>query len=950
GVLSNHSLSDVFVTSSQMRWAVGVIRLGLQLPIEDLGIIENAFKQYSDIIFILHRLEFRDTALEAFDEPALADYAALEVLTRPSILFNPRPFFESDMPEQMVNGADDSPQSHQQDGPASYPNSPIFDSNGQSGNGVEQTARLRGVASATTISKKQSIEQARSGKPANLQSGTRPALKPARMKRALELWEKYVSFLAHVLRVYSTMMRGLQTLMSGDVLISIFRSTISVIDMILSQGGTNPRLIAWRDRYRDVIGAELWDKTWATIGDRLETPAIKLLLDVWGRLINQHKIADDKLLTNVCYWFHRDELVDACMLLMNQISKRVLRAHYPHDKSIGIEKLRVHYANFSMTTTTTDTDAKYMMLAFARTPLDFNQLSGHGYYAYASEMCNSIERMLSINRVIIVNGVQYAQAPPTANYILYLYGSLLFSMAMRDYIPSREYIKAKRRVITLLTRLMTMCECSHDKLLPSNRIRILQAIDQAISKYYEAQAILPNVPTLLKNSAYVRPFIPKLFDLVCHVLPKEHHTTLILDECALRYYAYEAMSALIAYVGYYHNLGRSDLIATTDTQLRKHLDSQIPEIAKHTQSMRLRQALERLKRRVDSCVFKKSAKDDVIFARYLRFIFQTLMLSVATENDLDNIQYATCIILTFLYQYSRYCPGYVEAFVEFYVDQLQSTKSDQMASVYTYGLMQTAMVTWTNALSRSRIRRIVSTVVDALSSCDKSLHRYSHWNPYHQLFISSLRCLISWVSVLSDSELLDPFALNKLVALLTRCNNFISSARPQSNNSKPKQGLRLQPVTSILEQSTVGDSTDPLGRTHEYSRVASVSGEKLTEPISSLTMFGIFGKSAKIALPTFAEDSSGGKLYTLSQSLYQALYTTTAVFSSTILRGMDTMQFYAKHTPADVYATRQAINYKPLPEISVILKECSPHITSMLEGYVPTSIRFFSVFYRAVYT
>ncbi|KAJ2454978.1 hypothetical protein EV183_001082 [Coemansia sp. RSA 2336] len=979
-VLDNHVISDVFTTSSQMRWAVGVIRLGLQLPLEDLDIINSAFKQYSDVIFTLHRLRFNDNLMdENITTEMLSEYAALEVLKRPSVLFNPRLFFENDLPDQTVrnmggqihyktaesfvfHGKKGSKEGQASEGDpgkqgtsTSYPNSPTQESHPYINDKYNATRRLRGVSSAVAIGnhsnqqqQQQQEQQQRSGDDHSSEDSQRQTLRgAARTHQALELWDRYVGFLTHVLRVYSTMMRGLQPLVSEQVTNEIFRSIISVIDMILSQGGTNPRLKEWTARYRDVIGEDIWDRTWATIGNRLETPAIKLLLDVWGRIISKHRVACSQLVTNVRYWLHRDRFVEVWMLLIDQISQRVLRMHYPHDTSIGVDKIYVRFADFSMTTTTTDEDAVFILTAFARTKVDFELIKNRGYYMYALEVCTIIERILAIKKVLLIDGKQYVQYPPTANYILHYFGDALFSMARRQYIPSREFIIAKQRVMTVLTRMLTLEECPHDKILPQNCMRILQTFHQAVAQNREAQATLPNIPALLKNTPLVRPLIPRLFDLVCHVLPKERYATLILDERVTRHYAYEALSALIAFVGYYHSLSQSDLIADLDRLLRKHLDNQIKDVVGCAQLGYLRNSCESLIRRIERCRFKKSAEKDPTFKRYLRFIFQTLTLSVVTENDTENMQYLTCIILTFLYQYSRYCSGYVETFINFYIEQLKSTKSDMLSTVYTYGLTQAAMITWTSSLSRNQIQRITTAIIDMLANCDNNLHRYTCWNPYHQLFISSLRCLISWVSILSDSKLLAPVSLNKLVDLLTRCNGFISQAQPKQNFDKPKSGFRLQLVTSNLEANTAEESADLLNKSSQSEGSLTDSN---AETITSFTMHDLFGKSAKIALPEIGLNKPAEKIYTLSNTLYTTLNTTIAVFSTTILRGMDTMQYYAKHIPTDVYTTRQAIHHRSLPKTKSILKYFCPQVADLLEGYVPTSIRFFSVFHRAIYT
>ncbi|KAJ2352925.1 hypothetical protein H4S02_013376, partial [Coemansia sp. RSA 2611] len=58
GVLGDYVLSDLFHTPAQVQWATSIIRFGVQLPLEDIGMISDALKQYSDVLFILNRLDF----------------------------------------------------------------------------------------------------------------------------------------------------------------------------------------------------------------------------------------------------------------------------------------------------------------------------------------------------------------------------------------------------------------------------------------------------------------------------------------------------------------------------------------------------------------------------------------------------------------------------------------------------------------------------------------------------------------------------------------------------------------------------------------------------------------------------------------------------------------------------------------------------------------------------
>ncbi|KAJ2160423.1 hypothetical protein GGF46_002249 [Coemansia sp. RSA 552] len=969
-VLDSHVFYDVFETAEQMQWAIGVLKLGLQLPLEDTSIISDAFKHYSNIVFILHRLRVKENGVIANEDARskLLLWISVEALTRPITLFNPRRFFASDLPWQTLrchagkDGEKDGekvavvyttlPEPRATTASPSFlanakdsephPNSPTGDSGQQKLRvALSTTQSLRCASSVAGIDNAQQ------------EQGPGPSLHhtQAEMRRKQDLWEKYVEFLTRVLQVYSTMMRGLRPMVSEDAMTSIFRAIMAVIDMILSQGGSNPRLVLWRTRYRDIIGGELWDRTWATLGDRLEIPAIKLLLDVWGRIINEHMVIKRNLLTHIEHWLHRDRFFEVWMLLTDQFSRRVLRVHYPHDKNAGIDRMHVQFAGFSMSTTSTDEDAIFILSAFTSTKVDFSKISGYSYFIYTCQVCKIIERILGIDKVVVVNGQQYGQKPPTANYVMHYFGDTLLSIALRDYTPSRDFASAKLRVITVLTRLLTLDEDPEDPFLPENRTRIIYALERIITRDTEVQTILPNVPMLLKNSMHIRAFIPQLFNLVTLVLPKERYTALVLDEQFLRHYAYEAVSVLIAYVGYYHRLGRSDLIDACDQKLAYNIDSQISTIIVNSGPPEKQKCLRNILEKIDSCMFTQEAQKDVILTKYLNFIFRMLLLSVVTEHSVENAQYVTGLLITFLYQYARYNPGYIEVFVQFYVDQLTFAKNDQMSTIYIYGLVQTAMIMWTDVLSRDQLGRVMAAVVDALAHCDQGLRRYTHWNTYHQVFITSMRCLVSWLSVMPQSSVIDPASLSKLTGLLNRTSSFIHSSRTEMPSVKRQQlGTRMQLTSSGIDSDRWARSVDSFEAMQMQTNTALPFLQPRSEGIMSFTMLGIFGKSAKIKDPEFGKSTPPKKVHILSESLYRVLYTTVSVFSTVMLRSTETVQMYTRHPPEDISLIRQAITHGILPSNSSVLWNCSPDITRYLKGYTPTSVRLFSTFRCSIYT
>ncbi|KAJ1731714.1 hypothetical protein LPJ61_002399, partial [Coemansia biformis] len=983
GALGNYMVSDIFGTSAQVRWVAGVLRLGLQLPIEDIDLAYVAFKQYSNIAFVLHGQRLRHDVREPEGEGAsvYSDPVTLEALIRPSVLFNPRVFFEHQLPVETVSEQPGKEpgrirasnvithvfQATMPDGdlacsppppaaaevPASTPASPFCGALEH-----DSPTSQRFVSSRTAIDR----PLARAPPPAGVgrtgDAGGAPAMGPplgpplsaSQMAKALDLWDQYVELLEHVLQVYSTMIRGLQPLITRETMSSIIRGILGVIDMLLSQRGTNPHLVAWRNRYRPVVGPKLWDKTWETLGDRLERQAIKLLLDVWSRMTWQYTESMSEPLHSVRYWMHRDNLVDAWVVVVGQLFKRALRIGYPHDKSIGVDRVRVHFSGYSVTATATGEESVHALLRLSSVPVDYSLISAHGYVVLAREICGAIERALAIKKVVVVDGVQYAQQPPSANYILHLYGDKLFAMALCDNESSSELIDVKRRAIAVLACLLTLREYPTDPILPRYLSRILHAISEAMTGAHGVQSVLPSVALLLKNTRYIRIFIPGLHDLVFRVLPKGCGTATGAADHMLRRDAYEALGALMGFVGYYHQLGRSDMIPNSNTWLDEHLRSNM-ELIEGIPSSQARAVLVELVANIETCAFEGSARNDVIFMRYLRCTFQTLLLSVACESSAENLQYATCIVLLFLYQYAQYNPRYIEMFVELYVHHLRLAPSEKSKIAYIYGLLQAAMLVGANARAHGQRAVMLTAVVNALADCDRDLRLHTQWHPSHQVFISSLRCLSYWVSTLDMRETLPSKSLDKLKELLARCSKFIARSRPEVDGSYYSSDRRLRLATSDTEAVHSNSCYRQVHRSSAgTARPHPPAGN--TGAITSFTLLGLFKASGRGPTASPADERTADKRapVVLSSSLYETLYTTISVFSAITTQTIGGVWGYVHGTSMDTLAIRQALRHEPLQATASILRNFKPSIVRSLEGYVPMRVRFFTTSHFAIYS
>ncbi|KAJ2770049.1 hypothetical protein IWQ56_002314, partial [Coemansia nantahalensis] len=300
------------------------------------------------------------------------------------------------------------------------------------------------------------------------------------------------------------------------------------------------------------------------------------------------------------------------------------------------------------------------------------------------------------------------------------------------------------------------------------------------------------------NTRYIRIFIPKIHDLVFRVLPKGCGTTIGTADHRLRRDAYEALSALIGFVGYYHHIGRSDMIRNTQEWLDEH-QSRNRTMIQEAPTTQQRAQLEDLVDSIDGCAFHKRAQKDAVFTRYLRCIFQNLMLSVATEGLPENLQYGTCVALAFLHHYVWCVPGYVGVLVELYARRLQHARDEKMRAVYIYGLLQAALVASAVTVPDDQCMAMLSVVVHVLADCDRDLPLHTQWHPYHQVFISSLRCLSYWLSTLNGRPMMSGKLVDKLHMLLARCHKFTDKMHANANASLCDHERRLMLTKSTVE-------------------------------------------------------------------------------------------------------------------------------------------------------
>ncbi|KAJ1806285.1 hypothetical protein LPJ56_006413, partial [Coemansia sp. RSA 2599] len=170
--------------------------------------------------------------------------------------------------------------------------------------------------------------------------------------------------------------------------------------------------------------------------------------------------------------------------------------------------MHVRIMDFSIVGTTTDDEAKTLLRAYAQTHINFDAVSDHSYCLYTSHLCTIIENGLKIHKLIEHKGAHYVQQPPTTNYILHYFGKPMFAVAWHRRKPTRYNTEARCRIMRLLSQLLILREDPKDPIRPTYLNTIVSLIRRETIELKHVQAVLPVVPSLLKNSQHMRPFIP----------------------------------------------------------------------------------------------------------------------------------------------------------------------------------------------------------------------------------------------------------------------------------------------------------------------------------------------------------------------------------------------------------------------------------------------------------
>ncbi|KAJ2606046.1 hypothetical protein EV177_006012 [Coemansia sp. RSA 1804] len=302
------------------------------------------------------------------------------------------------------------------------------------------------------------------------------------------------------------------------------------------------------------------------------------------------------------------------------------------------------------------------------------------------------------------------------------------------------------------------------------------------------------------------------------------------------------------------------------------------------------------------------------------------------------------LICKVLPEYARYIPDYLLIYTNLYIERLGRSNNYEASSIYIYGLTQLSFVTWSCKMELASFKQMVTSIVDAVVECDGDLEKYSHWDLYHQIFIDSIHCLSVWISSSKGRSAMSQDSISKVMSLLSRFNRFIRSAAPISNTSDIVMGRRVWLTSSLSDDNIIA-----YGELGLDMSKADLNDDKVKH-LTTVSTNRVFGKEATVKLPHKHDEDKDQKTHSLSNTLYKVLSTLASVFSTLLLRSMDSEQLCASLTPVDMVLARMGLYQNVVPNTKTLLRGCSPTISKMLEGYVPISIEFFSAYRQAIYS
>ncbi|KAJ1950880.1 hypothetical protein EC988_004220, partial [Linderina pennispora] len=332
-------------------------------------------------------------------------------------------------------------------------------------------------------------------------------------------------------------------------------------------------------------------------------------------------------------------------------------------------------------------------------------------------------------------------------------------------------------------------------------------------------------------------------------------------------------------------------------------------------------------------------------------IFKNLMTALATETDDLNLRHTTSILLLFLLQYSDRNPGYISLYLRFLIEQLRISTRTSMSMVYIYALMMGASLTWEGKFDYAQQGELVIHLVRALSDCDRHLYRYTQWDRYHQLLITSIQCLNTWVGLSFNHIHIQPETKEILVGISERLDKYLKATEGHNVEDLQAVGRLAHLNTGAISSIVAGKrdySTAIIDEADYMSRNPQAALRELQ--IVSVTSFSPFTDSRDPGYVSTTDSTAVRRTHKISPSLYRVLFTTLVSFNSILTQAFKQAWPIPSRDRPDILMTRMIMRKEKLPDNSQLLCNYHPDLLRILDGFRPVSVSWYSSLRRSLYS
>ncbi|PVZ99023.1 hypothetical protein BB558_004968 [Smittium angustum] len=655
---------------------------------------------------------------------------------------------------------------------------------------------------------------------------------PKKLEEVGLLWDKHILLLNDIFQFFSTALRSFSSAWNNEIMGELQIIILIIVDVILSQGGKDPRRKEWESHYKNILGPQVWNKTWENLGEELVKPALKISINIW--FLSKHSENEKTLKffeNRLVYWFHRTEVVDLWLQLYGQVILRQLRADYGEIDCVGVEKIKMSTPRFKMSVKISRTIAFRMWKFISGLKIQTETCTLKSYIMYTTALTQIVKVMASIGKT--ESQVEYFREaneillPPPINYILDLCGKALLTIASDEQVKGDDFAKARMRVTIALSKLLCTKEMSENYNDPVN-YSLLLALEEGFRGDSEMQAILKEAPALIGLNPNARAYLGHMFRAIELTLPLESkNMVLYQSRDEVRNWALKTLLAILSMPKYYYSIGSEKIVSKSDF-ISQRFQGDMFGIFRAVRrfSGRSSEAVKNIENHIlgSQELFLKKPE----FADLLVEILMVILGTLLDEKNPRNYILILRITTLFVSEYSTILKGSLKAIVVTMLNKIKISLSDPEVIDHTLlSLSHIAQQLKFMDVDTEELVFCKRKIAIVLSKCDSKIYKHSDYDYNHQRFFVSSKCLFSWLSLCTKDNQVDLGNYKIGTKILQRLVEFISQHTKKNHNTRNRKTIEDQTPEKSLKHNIKVNK--PENESDNESSVSMDEGEFFNE-------------------------------------------------------------------------------------------------------------------------